>query len=369
MFLLSYSGSIAAAVIVQYHHVDAETPAATSISPDLFAQHMAYLADHDFEVWALPRLLKALKNGEPMPEKVVAITFDDGYESVYSEAVPVLRKYDFPFTVFVNTALVDDTGYMGWDTLRELADEGHTIANHTVSHAHLVRRLEDESQEQWQVRIKREMSAAEAVLRTKLGHSPKLLAYPYGEYNRRAQALAKELGLIAFAQHSGAFTENVDWQAVPRFAFGGAYTAMAGFIDKVNSLPMPLKASRVSDEQGQQLADPLLPVAVSRPVLTLRLNTPELAQQVSCFASGQGRIDVQVKGDTVSTRPEQALPAGRSRINCTALRGSAGVFTGTRNFLCASGRMAAGILNPDPPCSNLIKEPELNGCRRGNATG
>ncbi len=346
MFLLIYSGSIAAAVIVQYHHVDTETPAATSISPDLFAQHMTYLADHDFEVWALPRLLEALRNGEPMPEKVVAITFDDGYASVYSEAMPVLQKYDFPFTVFVNTALVGGAGYMNWNELRELAGEGNTIANHTVSHPHLVRRLEDESQAQWRVRIKREMSAAEAVLRNKLGHSPKLLAYPYGEYNPGVQALAKELSLIAFAQHSGAFDKNVDWQAMPRFAFGGAYTAMAGFIDKMNSLPMPLKAVRVSDGQGQQLADPLLPMAVSRPVLTLQLNTPELAQQVSCFASGQGRIDVQVKGHTVSTRPEQSLPAGRSRINCTAASGQRGRFYWYSEFFMR--KRADGSWYPEP---------------------
>lgn len=346
MFLLVHSGSIAAAVIVQYHHVDAETPAATSISPDLFAQHMAYLAENDFEVWALPRLLEALKNGEPMPGKVVAITFDDGYESVYSEALPVLRKHDFPFTVFVNTALVGGAGYMGWDVLRELADEGHTIANHTVSHAHLVRRLEDETVAQWQVRIKREMSEPEAVLRDKLGHSPKLLAYPYGEYNHRVQVLAKELGLIAFAQHSGAFDENADWQAVPRFAFGGGYTAMAGFIDKVNSLPMSLKSVRVSDGEGQQLADPLLPMAVSRPVLTLRLNTPERAQQVNCFASGQGRIDVQAEGDTVSTRPERALPVGRSRINCTAASGQRGRFYWYSEFFMR--KQADGSWYPEP---------------------
>ena len=346
LFLLVHSGSIAAAVIVQYHHVDAETPAATSISPDLFARHMAYLADHDFEVWALPRLLGALKNGELMPEKVVAITFDDGYESVFSEALPVLRKYDFPFTVFVNTALVGGAGYMDWDKLRELDGDGNTIANHTVSHPHLVRRLEDESQAQWQVRVKREMSAAEAVLRSKLGHAPKLLAYPYGEYNRQVQALVKALGLTAFAQHSGAFDANVDWQAVPRFAFGGAYTAMTGFIDKVNSLPMPLKAVRVSDERGLQLADPLLPMAVSRPVLTLRLNTPELAQQVSCFASGQGRIDVQVEGDTVSTRPEQALPVGRSRINCTAPSGQRGRFYWYSEFFMR--KRSDGSWYPEP---------------------
>ena len=324
MLLLAYSASIGAAVIIQYHHVDTETPAATSISPELFAQHLAYLADNGFEVWALPRLIEALKKGEAMPEKVVSITFDDGYKSVYRQALPILRKYKFPFTVFINTRLVGGAGFMGWEALRELAGEGNTIANHTVSHPHLIRRLGDESEAQWQTRIKLEISEVEALLRDRLGHSPGLLTYPYGEYNHQVQALTKELNLIAFAQHSGAFDESVNWQAIPRFSFGGSYTAMAGFIDKVNSLPMPLREVRVSDELGQRLSDPLLPTEVSRPVLTLRLNTPELAKQVSCFASGQGRIDVQVKGDTATTRPKRALPSGRSRINCTAASGQRG---------------------------------------------
>jgi peptidoglycan/xylan/chitin deacetylase (PgdA/CDA1 family) len=287
---------------------------------------MAYLADNGFEVWALPRLIESLKKAEPLPEKVVSITFDDGYKSVYRQALPVLRKYQFPFTVFINTSLVGGRGFMNWDELRELAGEGNTVANHTVSHPHLVRQFDDESAAQWEERIKREMSAAEAVIRKQFGHSPQLLAYPYGEYNRRMQSLAKELELVAFAQHSGAFDESVDWQAIPRFAFGGAYTAMAGFIDKVNSLPMPLKEAWLSDEQGQRLPDPLLPLNVTRPILSLRLASPALARAVRCFASGQGRLEVLVEGDIATTRPALDLPAGRSRINCTAASPQRGRF-------------------------------------------
>ncbi|MFO7602706.1 MAG: polysaccharide deacetylase family protein [Gammaproteobacteria bacterium] len=324
--LLFHAASIRAAVIIQYHHVDTETPAATSIAPRLFAQHMAYLAENDFQVWPLPRLLAAIKHAEPLPDKVIAITFDDGYASVYHQALPILQKYQFPSTIFINTERVGGNGFMHWDELRELSARGHLIANHTVSHPHLVRALDGETAGQWEQRVSEEMRMGEVVIQRELGHSPGLLAYPYGEYNPQVQAIARELGLLAFAQHSGAFDPQVNWQAIPRFAFGGPYTALEGFIDKVNSRAMPLREVSVSDAQGQRLVEPLLPMAVTRPILTLRLQSAAVARGVSCFASGQGRLDVQVEGDTIVTRPKHDLPVGRSRINCTAPSGERGRF-------------------------------------------
>lgn len=315
---LIYSGVIHAAVVIQYHHVDTVTPAATSISPDVFAEHMTYLADNGFAVWPLPRLLHSLKSGEVLPDKVIAITFDDGYKSVYTHAVPLLHKHHFPFSVFINTKLVGRSGYMSWGELSELVRQGNTVANHTASHPHLVRLLDKESESHWHARITQEMTEAEKVLRNKLGQTPGLLAYPYGEYDQRVEAIARELGLLAFAQHSGAFDQHVDWQAIPRFAFGGQYTALKRFIEKVNSLPMPLSEAFVSDDSGQRLVDPLLPQHATRPTLTLRLQTARLAQAINCYASGQGRIAVEVNGRTITTRPTHDLPVGRSRINCTA---------------------------------------------------
>ena len=316
--LLIHSGIINSAVIIQYHHVDTTTPTATSISPAVFSEHMAYLANNDFQVWPLPRLIAALKAGEVLPDKVIAITFDDGYKSVYTNALPVMQKYHFPFTVFISTRLVGGSGFMSWNELREVAQQGNTIANHTASHPHLVRRLDNESESNWHARVTQEMVGAEKVIRKKLGHTPGLLAYPYGEYDKRVESIARELGLVAFAQHSGAFDQTVDWQAIPRFAFGGIYAEMKGFIDKVNSLPMPLTEVFVTDGKEKTITDPLLPQEIARPTVTLRLQTPVLAQAVHCYASGQGRIDVEVNGNTVRTRPTQDLPVGRSRINCTA---------------------------------------------------
>ena len=322
--ILIYPGLTRAAVVIQYHHVDSNTPASTSVSPEVFAQHMDYLANNGFQVWPLPQLMKALKDTEPLPSKVISITFDDGYKSVYTHALPVLQRHHFPFTVFINTTLVGDSDYMSWDQLRAVAARGATIANHTATHPHLVRLLDGESEVDWQKRIKDEIVGAENIIRKKIGHSPALLAYPYGEYNQRVKTLVSGLGLIAFAQNSGAFDQSVDWQAIPRFVFGGQYTEMKGFIGKVNSLPMPLLEAFVSDGQGHRLDDPLLPMNVTQPTLSLRLKTTTLAKAIHCYASGQGRIDVRVNGNTVTTRPGSQLPVGRSSINCTAASGQQG---------------------------------------------
>lgn len=315
-----------AAVVIQYHQIDVDTPAATSVTPVQFAQHMDYLANNDFSVWPLPRLLKAIRNDESLPDKTIAITFDDGYHSVYTNALPIMKKHNFAFTVFINTSLVGGDNFMTWDKLRELTEHGGTIANHSVNHPHLVRALDGESEQQWSTRIHDEVIDAEKIIVKQIGFSPRLLAYPYGEYDNRVKHIVNKLGFVGFTQHSGGFDKNTDWQAIPRFAFGGDYTEMSGFVDKVNSLPMPLTGIVVTDKWNRRLDDTVLPRQVMRPILTLQLPSPEMAQRVQCFATGQGRLDVSVDLNSITTRPKDDLPVGRSRINCTAVSSQKGRF-------------------------------------------
>jgi peptidoglycan/xylan/chitin deacetylase (PgdA/CDA1 family) len=325
--LLLLTTSLHAAVIIQYHHVDDSTPPITSVTVQQFREHMQYLADNDFTVWPLPKIIHALKNKQALPDRVIAITFDDGYKSVLSNAVPVLRKHDFPYTIFINTDLIGHSQeFMSWQQLQQLNSEGATIANHTTAHSHLVRQRADENYLQWKNRIETEIMQAENEIRHQLGNSPGLLAYPYGEYNNLIKLIAKTHGLTGFAQHSGAFDENVDWQAVPRFAFNQAYAEMQGFADKVNSLPMPLLSTVARDHRGEPLEEPLIPTHSHRPTLKLTLESAELAERVQCFASGQGRVPGEVDGATVTLQLQQDLPVGRSRINCTAASDQAGRF-------------------------------------------
>lgn len=339
-----------AAVILQYHHIDESTPAATSIAPDIFAKQMAYLSQQNFEVWPLTRLINAIKQNKPLPDKVIAITFDDGYESIAKNALPILRQYDFPFTVFITPKTVGKSLYMDWETLQQLQRYGGSIANHTFSHPHMVRRQPDETgsetKEQWKERLRLEITKAEESINKQLGQTSALFAYPYGEFDSEIKSILRDLGMIALAQHSGAFDHHVDQQEIPRFAFGGKYTDLQEFIDKINSLPMPLTSVSVMDERGSKIKEPLLPVDETKPVLVLELQTPRVANKVNCFASGQGRIDVQVNGTMITTQVKKDMPVGRSRINCTALSNTPGRYYWYSHFFMRKNRDGSWYQEP-----------------------
>ena len=71
------------AVISVYHHVSASTPPSTSLSPEAFRAHLSFLAENNFTVLPLTQILTTLNDGDDLPDRTVAITFDDGYESIY----------------------------------------------------------------------------------------------------------------------------------------------------------------------------------------------------------------------------------------------------------------------------------------------
>lgn len=317
-----------AAVVLQYHHISDKTPPLTSISPKLFRQHMDYLAEQGFDVISSVQLEEWLASKNPRLDdeqaRVAVITFDDGYDSVLEAAAPILAAHQWPFTVFINPSLVGNQGYLSWKDLVILREQGAVIANHTNTHPHLIRTKQDESHDQWQRRVIHEITQAQALMRKHLSNTPKQVAYPYGEYNQDIEAVLTRLGFIGFAQHSGAVGTSADPQALPRFAFGGQYAEMEGFIDKVNSLPMPVRAVTVTSNDGKPLQDPLLPQGQYQPQVNLTLERP-LA--VNCFATGQGAMEIKTQDKVeLTVQADSPVPVGRSRYNCTAASNEAGRF-------------------------------------------
>lgn len=315
-----------AAVVILYHHVSDKTPKSTSISPVQFEAHMDYLEKNNFTIVPLLELTEKLRKGEPLPDKTVAISFDDSYASVYDSAYPRLKKRGWPFTFFVNTDSVGTSKlFVSWDQLREMSKHGVTIANHTTKHNHLPRRENNESNSEWRKRITDEITRAQEKIAQEIGVAPKILAYPFGEYDVDVQQIAKKLGYIAFGQQSGVLYEKGDLQAVPRFPFGGSFTELNDFIMKVNTRPMPTKkVSFYSDQETEQ--NTLIVKAGAKPWLVLELNDAALAKKINCFATGQGAITVEVKDNKLWAQAKQALAPGRIRYNCTAYSGEKGRF-------------------------------------------
>lgn len=313
--LCLWIGSAQAAVVLQYHHVSETSPRVTSVTPAEFRSHMQFLADNGFEVVPLVSLVEALQRGEAPPLRAVAISFDDGYQNIADEAVPILKEYGFPYTLFVAAEPLTkkQRGMMSTETLMRLAAEGAHIANHSFGHEHLVRRLAQESPQQWRERVRRNLLDTEAALAQIRGqHSLPMLAYPYGEYNAELQTLVRELGMVAFGQQSGAMGKYSDLSALPRFPLGGKYASLASLKDKLYSLPMPV--IELSP------ADPLL-VEDFRPKLTVTLadSTDMQIAQMRCYLPGEGAV-VPNWTDKVrfEVQASSVLPPGRSRYNCTA---------------------------------------------------
>lgn len=313
-------------VIFMYHHVDVSTPAATSVHPDEFIEQMDWLAREGFTVLPLLDLIETLSAGDSLPEKSVAITFDDAYSSILTTAMPVLRERDWPFTVFVSTEAIDRgyRGYLSWDELRELGRNGATFGNHTVSHAHLVRRPDDESEAAWKRRISAEIVDARTQLDAELGaRTIPVFAWPYGEYTVATKQLLGDSERFGLGQHSGASGPDSDFLALPRYPVATGLE-LDEFALRARSRPLPVEL--VGPER--HIPDP----DEQRPALRLALDaTADVrVEELACYASGQGRMQLEWLDDRQTrlvVSPGENLRAGRSKYNCTApSRNDAGVW-------------------------------------------
>ncbi|MBK1726728.1 polysaccharide deacetylase family protein [Halorhodospira neutriphila] len=317
-------GAADSAVVFMYHRFGEDRYPSTSIRLEQFEAHLDYLAEHDYRVWPLARIVETLRRGEPLPERTVALTADDAYASVYEAAFPRLKARGWPMTVFVATDPVDAgrPGYMSWAQMREMRDSGLVdFANHSASHDYLVRREAGEEEvgsEAWEARMRRDVERAQRRLQAELGAAantePKLYAYPYGEYSARLAEILTDKGYYAFGQHSGAIGGVDDPRALPRFALNERYGGIDDFALRARSLPLPVAAATPFDPVIDGSNPPRLEV-------TLADGGAVATQRLSCFASGQGRITLEWldEGRTrfAAAAPEPLGP-GRSRYNCTA---------------------------------------------------
>ncbi len=114
---------------------------------------------------------------------LVTIAFDDGWQNVYSQALPLLRQYNIKTTQYIATGLLGAEDYMTPEELQVLNKEGHHITSHTVDHFDLTTLTDAQLTHQ----------LADSKARLELLYGPaKDLALPYGAYNARTTAAVKQ---------------------------------------------------------------------------------------------------------------------------------------------------------------------------------
>lgn len=181
--------------IMTYHHVTRlDVPQPNTVSPQNFERHMAYLKKHQFHVIRLDTLVNAIQGRRRLPRKSVVITFDDGNEDNYANAFPILKKYQFPATIFVISDLVNADGYLSAQQMKEMSAYGIDIGSHTRGHPYLPE-LSSEDQ-------RNEIHESKRRLEKELGVPVKYFAYPSGGFTEQIKRFVREAG------YEGACTTN-----------------------------------------------------------------------------------------------------------------------------------------------------------------
>lgn len=302
-------------VILVYHHIDTATPEMTSVTPERYREHLDHLEEHDFNVWPLPRLLEAAQQDEPIPDKTVAITFDDAYQSVYDEVFPLMQERDLPFTVFVPTDPIGGLDiYLDWDELREMEAAGVTLANHGVNHAHMAHPRQGESRDEWLARMEHEIVTAQDELEAELDDPARIFAWPYGESSPDVEELLLDLDFLGVGQHSGAVAAySHNFASLPRFPMTTGFDDLESFALKVRTRPLPVR--RTEPVSG------VLPPDAEYPEIRLTLDAGDYRQgQLSCYARGRALDTEIIDNDSlvVRARATDPVPVGRTPFNCTA---------------------------------------------------
>lgn len=319
-YFLLFSTTLAAdqpdtdhAVILLYHNVSDTTPASTSVTPAVFDSHLEFLQANHFNVLPLQEIISALQAKRPLPPRSVALTFDDAYLSIATEALPRLQKRGWPFTVFVSTNAVDSgyKGYMNWSQLRVLEAGGATIANHSRTHDHFIRRRSDEGEGAWRKRVLADIAAAQDRLNSEMTDASALFAWPYGEFNEDLRELIGDVGMVGFGQQSGPAGHSSDMQSLPRFPLATNFASISSLAEKLRSRPLPVEV--MSPHSG------VLPAASPAPTLTVRIPDGDYRlADLRCFVAGQNSAEVVSQKDTFVFIARERLGPGRSKYTCTA---------------------------------------------------
>ena len=199
MILLQSSGTnqISKVPILCYHSFD--NNGKYSVTPYKFKQQMDYLHKNNYKVISLNELVRHIEYEIPFNQKVCVITIDDGYKTAYDVAFPILKKYNFPATLFIYTDNFIDIspGALTWEQIREMMKYNISIQAHSHTHPILTKRKKSENYKRYLRRIRWELEIPKIILENKLNTKVDYFAFPGGGYNNKITEMARKAGYRA----------------------------------------------------------------------------------------------------------------------------------------------------------------------------
>lgn len=174
--------------ILLYHHISDAGKTRYFVSTTVFKAQMQFLADHGYQTISVSQVADVIRNGGSLPEKPVVLTFDDGFEDVYQNALPILNAHHFTGVAYIITGTLDSNlsyGYMQSDALKALLAAGWEIGSHSITHTDI---------QASRLGMGIELRKSRQDLETLLGVPVRSFSYPFGSANPWVQSHVQDYG-------------------------------------------------------------------------------------------------------------------------------------------------------------------------------
>jgi peptidoglycan/xylan/chitin deacetylase (PgdA/CDA1 family) len=224
--------------------------------------------------------------------------------------MPLLREFDYPATLFINTRQFDSGDFLSIQQIKQLKNQGIEIGNHSHSHAYFLN-IEPEARID---SFRNDLEISREIFKEKLGFQPELFAFPYGEYTSEMQEVLKEMKFKgAAAQKSGVIASFSNRFALPRFPMAGPFVNIERFIEKAKMKAMSVKPVNVKT--------PLIN-GNNPPKLKLDVIFPDEINknQLQFFAGGkkQSSNQIEYENNTITVEADFRLKSRRTLYTITA---------------------------------------------------
>lgn len=198
--------------ILMYHHFVPDTDEELNdwtLTESRFREDLQWLADNGYTT-VLPRELAA---GEPLPEKAVMLTFDDGYASNYQIAFPLLQEFQAKAAVamIVRRTVDAKPDFLTWEMCREMAQSGlvefgsHTYDSHKEADPRGILHMKGETPEEYAQRVFSDLQASIDLIEENVGAEVDYFAYPHGQTDPWSDAyLTERFSVSVTTQHGAA---------------------------------------------------------------------------------------------------------------------------------------------------------------------
>ena len=205
--------------VLTFHAIE-DQPSVISFPPQVFERGMAKLNEKGYQTIGLMKVIECLRQKKPFPDRSFTITFDDGYQTVYQEAFPVLQRYGMSATVFLTVGRKgDETAkdhlpslqgrpMLSWQRIREMQRYGIEFGAHTCAHPDLTRLPLKQ--------VEMEIYDSKAILEDALGAQVASFAYPYGRYDSRIKKIVEKGFVCACSDKLGLVHSHSDPYALER---------------------------------------------------------------------------------------------------------------------------------------------------------